>query len=71
MPPNGSPVAPLLGLDDTVLELAITANRPDDLHTAVEGALLIIQTHEDFPIASGTDPKTLGVHRLPGQLFQR
>ena len=31
LPPNGSPVAPLLGLDDTVLELAITANRPDGL----------------------------------------
>jgi phenylalanyl-tRNA synthetase beta chain len=31
LPPTGSPVAPLLGLDDTVLELAITANRPDGL----------------------------------------
>ena len=31
MPALGSPVAPLLGLDDTVLELAITANRPDGL----------------------------------------
>ena len=31
LPPKGSPVAPLLGLDDTVLELAITANRPDGL----------------------------------------
>ncbi|QEY31740.1 phenylalanine--tRNA ligase subunit beta [Synechococcus sp. RSCCF101] len=27
----GEPVAPLLGLDDVVLELAITANRPDGL----------------------------------------
>ena len=43
----------------------------DDLNTAVEGALLIIQTHENFPIASGTDGKTLGVYRLPGQSFQR
>ena len=31
LPAPGSPVAPLLGLDDTVLELAITANRPDGL----------------------------------------
>ena len=30
-PAPGAPVAPLLGLDDTVLELAITANRPDGL----------------------------------------
>ena len=31
LPPTGTPVAALLGLDDTVLELAITANRPDGL----------------------------------------
>ena len=31
LPPPGTPAAPLLGLDDTVLELAITANRPDGL----------------------------------------
>ena len=31
MPPLGDPVAPALGLDDQVLELAITANRPDGL----------------------------------------
>ena len=31
LPTVGSSVAPLLGLDDTVLELAITANRPDGL----------------------------------------
>ena len=31
LPAPGSPVAPLLGLDDTVPELAITANRPDGL----------------------------------------
>jgi phenylalanyl-tRNA synthetase beta chain len=30
-PPIGSPLAPALGLDDQVLELAITANRPDGL----------------------------------------
>ncbi|MCH9713925.1 MAG: phenylalanine--tRNA ligase subunit beta, partial [Cyanobacteria bacterium] len=29
VPPVGSPVGPWLGLDDQVLELAITANRPD------------------------------------------
>ncbi len=31
VPPLGSPVGPALGLDDQVLELAITANRPDGL----------------------------------------
>ena len=31
IPAVGSPVGPLLGLDDQVLELAITANRPDGL----------------------------------------
>ncbi|MEB3257395.1 MAG: phenylalanine--tRNA ligase subunit beta [Cyanobacteriota bacterium] len=31
IPPVGTPVGPLLGLDDQVLELAITANRPDGL----------------------------------------
>jgi phenylalanyl-tRNA synthetase beta chain len=31
VPPLGSPVGPWLGLDDQVLDLAITANRPDGL----------------------------------------
>lgn len=31
VPPLGSPVGPAFGLDDQVLELAITANRPDGL----------------------------------------
>ncbi|MEB3327430.1 MAG: phenylalanine--tRNA ligase subunit beta [Synechococcus sp.] len=31
LPPLGTPVGPSLGLDDQVLELAITANRPDGL----------------------------------------
>jgi len=31
IPPLGTPVGPCLGLDDQVLELAITANRPDGL----------------------------------------
>jgi phenylalanyl-tRNA synthetase beta chain len=31
VPPLGSPIGPALGLDDQVLELAITANRPDGL----------------------------------------
>jgi phenylalanyl-tRNA synthetase beta chain len=31
IPPLGTPVGPLFGLDDQVLELAITANRPDGL----------------------------------------
>jgi len=31
VPPLGAPVGPSLGLDDQVLELAITANRPDGM----------------------------------------
>ena len=31
VPPVGQPVGPALGLDDQILELAITANRPDGL----------------------------------------
>lgn len=31
IPPLGTPIGPSLGLDDQVLELAITANRPDGL----------------------------------------
>ena len=31
LPAPGQPVAPVLGLDDTILDLAITANRPDGL----------------------------------------
>jgi len=31
VPPLGAPVGPALGLDDQVMELAITANRPDGL----------------------------------------
>ncbi len=34
VPAAGSPVGPLLGLDDQVMELAITANRPDGLSMA-------------------------------------
>jgi phenylalanyl-tRNA synthetase beta chain len=34
VPSPGTPVAGVLGLDDTVLELAITANRPDGLSMA-------------------------------------
>ncbi|MFY8148539.1 MAG: phenylalanine--tRNA ligase subunit beta [Prochlorococcaceae cyanobacterium] len=34
VPPVGTPVGPHLGLDDQVLELAITANRPDGLSMA-------------------------------------
>ena len=34
VPALGTPIGPLLGLDDQVLELAITANRPDGLSMA-------------------------------------
>ena len=37
----------------------------DDLNAAVEASLLIIQTNKGFPVASGTDGKTLGIYRLP------
>ncbi|MFN9629977.1 MAG: phenylalanine--tRNA ligase subunit beta [Cyanobacteriota bacterium] len=51
MPPVGSPIGPLLGLDDQVLELAITANRPDGL--SMEGIAREVAAlcggHPSFP----------------------
>jgi len=51
IPPIGSPVGPLLGLDDQVLELAITANRPDGL--SMEGIAREVAAlcggHPSFP----------------------
>ena len=56
VPPLGSPVGPNLGLDDQVLELAITANRPDGLSMqgiAREVAALVGgQTHIKSPAAA-------------------
>jgi phenylalanyl-tRNA synthetase beta chain len=56
VPPLGAPVGPSLGLDDQVLELAITANRPDGLSMqgiAREVAALVGgQTHIKAPAAA-------------------
>ena len=57
VPSTGTPVAALLGLDDTVLDLAITANRPDGLSmvgiarevAALTGAKLSLPTLELQP----------------------
>ncbi len=59
LPPVGSPVGPLFGLDDQVLDLAITANRPDGLSmlgiarevAALTGAALSLPA-PSAPIAS-------------------
>ena len=67
LPPLGSPVGPLLGLDDQVLELAITANRPDGLSmlgiarevAALSGGTVLapeVPAHaEATPLAAGQD----------------
>jgi hypothetical protein len=58
VPALGQPVGPALGLDDQVLELAITANRPDGLSMrgiAREVAALIGGS-TTFPAPSRGDP---------------
>ncbi len=54
VPPLGTPVGPALGLDDQVLELAITANRPDGL--SIRGiareVAAISGGHTTFPAAA-------------------
>lgn len=65
VPPIGSPVGPSLGLDDQVLELAITANRPDGLSMqgiACEVAALVGgQTHSPKPEGVAVDAQPLPV----------
>ena len=64
VPPLGSAVGPLFGLDDQVLELAITANRPDGLSmqgiarevAALSGAALTLP-----PAAAAIDAEPLPV----------
>jgi phenylalanyl-tRNA synthetase beta chain len=54
VPPPGAPVGPALGLDDQVLEVAITANRPDGL--SIRGiareVAAICGGHTTFPAAA-------------------
>jgi len=60
LPPLGSPVASSFGLDDTVLELAITANRPDGLSmlgiarevAALVGGSTLVPTAKALPAAA-------------------
>ena len=54
VPPLGQPVGPALGLDDQVLELAITANRPDGLSMRgiAREVAAIIGGSTTFPAAS-------------------
>ena len=63
VPAVGTPVAASFGLDDTVLELAITANRPDGLSMvgiAREVAALVHGT-TTVPVAAAIEAKPLGV----------
>ena len=67
VPPVGSPVAASFGLDDCVLELAITANRPDGLSMlgiAREVAALVggrAHAPEASPIEAGSLPLPIEV----------
>lgn len=78
VPDLGQPVAPLLGLDDTVLELAITANRPDGMSmvgiarevAALTGASLQLPQLDMAPIHKSFKPdSTSSVSMLKGGLY--
>ena len=78
VPNLGQPVGPLLGLDDTVLELAITANRPDGMSmvgiarevAALTGASLQLPQLDMAPIhKSFTPDSTSSVSMLKGGLY--
>ena len=63
VPALGTPVGPLLGLDDQVLELAITANRPDGLSMAgiAREVAAIVAGRTTLPAApEATQPQPLG-----------
>lgn len=78
LPDTGTPVAALLGLDDTVIELAITANRPDGLSmvgiarevAALTGGSLSLPELElkpdHLPLAAELDGCFYGITRLEG-----
>ncbi|KZR75496.1 phenylalanine--tRNA ligase subunit beta [Prochlorococcus marinus] len=78
VPELGQPVAPLLGLDDTVLELAITANRPDGMSmvgiarevAALTGASLQLPQLDMAPIHKSFEPdSTSSASMLKGGLY--
>ena len=63
VPALGTPVGPLVGLDDQVLELAITANRPDGLSMAgiAREVAAIVGGRTTLPIApEAAQPQPLG-----------
>ena len=76
VPALGTPVGPLLGLDDQVLELAITANRPDGLSMAgiAREVAAIVAGRTTLPAAPeaaqpqplGADPAALAQMELGG-----
>jgi len=78
LPALGSPVGPLLGLDDQVLELAITANRPDGLSmvgiarevAALSGGEVILPPCVGLPDAEPLAARADDVERMEaGGLF--
>ena len=71
VPALGTPVGPLLGLDDQVLELAITANRPDGLSMAgiAREVAAIVAGRTTLPAApEAAQPQPLGA--APAALAQ-
>jgi len=73
VPPPGTPVAASLGLDDTVLELAITANRPDGLSmlgiarevAALSGGTTVV------PVADPITAQTLAVGQTAREAMEQ
>lgn len=62
-PALGSPVGPLFGLDDQVLELAITANRPDGL--SMQGIAREVSALSGTPLTLPPAAPSLSSHPLP------
>ncbi|MGC6483528.1 MAG: phenylalanine--tRNA ligase subunit beta [Synechococcus sp.] len=59
VPAPGTPAAPALGLDDTVLELAITANRPDGLSMTGIAREVSALTGANLQLPALTPPSTI------------
>ncbi|MCT0199351.1 phenylalanine--tRNA ligase subunit beta [Synechococcus sp. CS-1325] len=62
VPPPGTPVAGALGLDDQILELAITANRPDGL--SMLGIAREVAALTGAPLKLGELPEAIGAQPL-------
>ena len=63
VPPLGAAVGPAFGLDDQILELAITANRPDGL--SMQGIAREVAALTGLPLAWPQPPEAVAAQPLP------